>query len=321
MTLAAENMEPEGEVITVERTRAEPTDDELREIDRRARERMAAAQEAEQAPGGLGGALAVRDASSGRPALAARHPEGYVPRCAGGCDAEVSRRGVWCAECAKQSNVFAAELALGAAYASVSPEGGRDWCRPGDADFERAMVGTPAEPGIRRMYSKLPPDARPENADAVVMRASWSRAFGNLVLLGPTGIGKSVLMSAIALRILDRARAGKLERADFLVAAGIRYMSAAELAKASRRHKLGDGDPPLMRIAKRAKVLLLDEVGFGDGRDDELYEIMRARYEPQWKPTILASGRTVAELVERYGATARCFWPKGRSMVIDLHKA
>lgn len=314
-----EQVIPPPEVAEV----VEPEDisfEELAEIDRAARARLAAQTDERRTERlaasdvqGPGGVLQALDHGAVR----------HVHRCQGGCSTPVRSRGDWCGPCAAESRKVAVGLALHHAFESISPGGSRGWCRSGDPAFEAAVSGSLEKPGIRELYRRLPAKDRHYVLDNFVLRARWRHDVGSVALIGPTGIGKSVLLTAVALGALEAARLGRVAPGshDFAAIAGMRYVSGLELAKDERRHKLGDGESPLIRAAKRATILVLDEVGYGDDAGDvsAVREILRARYERGTpRPTLFASGRRVDELNARYGeATMRCLW--GRGHVADLY--
>lgn len=297
--------------------------DDLREIDRAARERMRLLGDGDDTRlSRLSPPERILPAMAGQPA------SGYVFRCQGGCDARVKTRGDWCEQCHAGSQRRAIELALSAAYEAVSPEGSRNWCRRGQPDFEAAMRGQsearPPRPGLRWLYERLPKNRRDRLSDAIVMQARWGLSLGSIVLIGPIGIGKTPLLSALALGALDAARDGDVDPRSpaFSAIAGIRYVSGLELAKDERRHALGHGEAPLIRMAKRCPILVMDEVGYGEeGEVSAVREIIRARYERSaTKPILFGSGMTIDELNRRFGeGTMKCLWARGR--VIDLHQA
>lgn len=297
----------------------EVTIDDLREIDRRARERLAAEQPTEPSV-----TFAAALAAGRAPVQAVA----YVPRCQGGCNAEVARRGDWCEKCRKASHQRALELALAAAYDAVSPGGSRAWCRGGHPDFEAAMVGNMNAkpkplPGLRWLYERLPADKRDQITDDLVLRLRWGRSVGSVVIVGPLAIGKTPFLTALAHRVLDAARDGRVDHRTpaFAAIAGIRYVSGIDLGKAERRHALGRDEPPMITMAKRCSVLIMDEIGFGDEPEiSAVREIIRARYErADCKPVLFGSGMTIDQLNQRFGeATMKCLWARGR--VIDLHE-
>jgi DNA replication protein DnaC len=202
-------------------------------------------------------------------------------------------------------------LALAPAFESVSLGGALEWCRAGTPEYAKAT-----ERALRL-------SARNEQAANLIETAVWKRSWGSLLFLGPTGVGKSKVIVAIAHRILDAAMAGGLDEHFFHAAMRIRFVSGFELAKAWAKHKLGDGDPPLVAQAKRASLLLLDEIGYEDTRLDPhaVRDVLHAR-DDRNMPTLATSGKTRAELDERYGeATTRRMTEPGRAHVIDLHQA
>lgn len=95
------------------------------------------------------------------------------------------------------------------------------WCRDAEA-IERALA-----------FAENPPDA--------------CRA---LVLTGPTGAGKSSLVSAIVQRLMDTGRCTRLVWTD-----------AKRLAQARMEHALGAGEPPAVQRALAAELLVVDDLG------------------------------------------------------------
>jgi hypothetical protein len=95
-------------------------------------------------------------------------------------------------------------------------------------------------------------------------------------------------------------------------------VSALDIGRARSQSRFEE--PEIVRMAKGATLLLLDEVGYEEDRFDPhaIRDVLRARFDPVWKPTIAASGKTWAELSERYGEpTLRTLTCKGALM--DLH--
>lgn len=177
-------------------------------------------------------------------------------------------------------------------------------------------------PGLRWLYEQLPATSRDPVIDDVVLRLQWGRSIGSVVVLGPLGIGKTPFLTALAHKVLDAARDGRVKHDSpaFAAIAGIRYVSGEELGKAERRHALGRDEAPMIAMAKRCSVLIMDEMGFGeDAEVSAMKEIIRARYErADCKPVLFGSGMTLDQLNTRFGpATMKCLWGRGR--VIDLH--
>lgn len=149
---------------------------------------------------------------------------------------------------------------------------------------------------------------------------NWKMADGNLLLIGPTGSGKTTLSVAMMNRILDVAQNTQLRGEEYEAlmefAEEMRFFSAAELASARRNWPLGEGDPPVIEEAKRASLLVLDELGYEtQTQDTAIPEIVDYRYSARGKLTIATSGRPVEELNRRYGeATPRKLLSGGRAV-------
>jgi DNA replication protein DnaC len=165
--------------------------------------------------------------------------------------------------------------------------GTQAWCGAELPDYAAATSGA-------RAAAKA---VSPEALD-VIAGARWRRDLGSIVIVGPTGFGKSRVLIAIGLRILDRALRG-VSADDLRFAAGLRMVNGLALALAPSQHRLGDGEPPLLATAKGATLLLLDEIGF-ETHLEVIRDVIFHRYD-RGAPTIVASGRTAEELEGRYG--------------------
>ena len=198
------------------------------------------------------------------------------PRCE--CHAPVKARGDFCADCERAMAAQLRTMFLERAVATIPR--GWEWARFGVPEFNQRT-----RPTIRSASE------------------SWRRANGSLTLLGRTGSGKTASAIAIAHRILDAAHAKVLPRDAMAFAAGLRFVSAVDLAQARKRHKLGNDEPPLERAAKRATLLILDEVGFESLDERTVTDVIEFRYRngAHEHPTIITSGLSEAELAARYG--------------------
>ena len=130
--------------------------------------------------------------------------------------------------------------------------------------------------------------------------SAWGPSKGNLVLLGDTGAGKTSAAAWVAKRLavaLARRSDGGLDDA-----LRFRWVTARALGVARREAKLG-ASVELLERAKRAKLLVLDDVGQGDSRDD-LFDVLDHRYTMS-APTIVTSGLRMRELEDRFGPEVR----------------
>lgn len=243
-------------------------------------------------------------------------PVGFVFRCAGGCDKPVERRGGYCAPCAEEDRRRQRQMLLAEAYASVSRVGSDasngdslEWCRAGTPQYAAATQKA------RAVAASLTERKVPV---AIIERGQWGRDLGNVVILGPKRIGKSKAAIACAHRFLDKALKGDLDAAAFRFARGIRVVSGLKLGRARATTRLGEV-PELERVAQRATLLVLDEVGFEEDAT-VIRDVIYDRCEDRGRPTFLTSGLTLAAIQGRYGApTIERLRERGH--IIDLHPA
>lgn len=217
--------------------------------------------------------------------------------CAGMCGAETAR-GAYCDKCAAAQRQQLRAMGLAAAYESLAPSGAMNWCRFGTEEYKarsaKAIVAT-----------KTLAPANKKRALELLTRGAWSRKVGNLLILGPKRIGKTIMVIAMGHKILDAALAGGLDAEAFGFAKWLRSMTGLDVGRARAETKLGD-EPYLITSAKSASLLILDEIGFEDERQDPnaVRDIIYDRYRHGGKkPTIATSGCTKAELNKRYGSS------------------
>lgn len=238
-------------------------------------------------------------------------PSDVVYRCR--CTAVVPGRLDMCAECIAADQSYRRGRSLADAFASVSPEGAQDWCRVGTRDYLTA---------VRQAIAVCERFAEPDRTAALrIVQGHYKRADGSLMLLGPTGVGKTAIATACALRVLDLGLRGKLDRDAMKFAVGIRFVSALDMARVREDTRLGV-KPPLMLEAERATLLILDEIGFEKrGTDPTIVRDLMWDRARCGKPTIITSGKTRAQLENvstGYGQPMiRRIEEVG--MVIDLH--
>lgn len=191
------------------------------------------------------------------------------------------------------------------------------WDGPGDGCSERARVDEERNrraDGLRLAYESLPQSlswcsvaeplfaSRCKSRDLVAVASSWERAHGNLLVLGPTGWGKTIAVVALLRRILDAAKESDLGMSAYSWAARSRFLTAVELvANQKRSGRNMDGtECELLRMAKQASILVLDEVGFEDECGAWMLELVNHRENKGFK-TIMTSGCTDAQFRNRYG--------------------
>ncbi len=129
----------------------------------------------------------------------------------------------------------------------------------------------------------------------------WEPAEGNLVLVGPTGVGKTATAVALFFRLAERALDIEAVQEDRQLASGAFFCTAADLVAANRAHPLGRGPAPQVRRAIRARLLVLDELGF-EPRDETIFGVIDARYKRRLaQSTIATTALDRHGLRERYG--------------------
>lgn len=125
----------------------------------------------------------------------------------------------------------------------------------------------------------------------------WGWGHGNVMLLGSTGKGKTAAAGFLFRRLLaDAVAAGGDAWVDAQTLAWVRV---EQLERDMRAHPLGKGELADLRIAKRAKLLFLDEVGWETDRTI-VASILAERYDASL-PSVITSGRTSEELGTLYG--------------------
>jgi hypothetical protein len=130
----------------------------------------------------------------------------------------------------------------------------------------------------------------------------WLPRMGGMLVLGPTGAGKTALAAYIARRLVlapptDAARQ-MLDGED--ARQRVAWTTARAIGRARRAHPLGQGDPPDVRAASDADVTVVDDLGW-EGDPSDVLGVIADRYDTG-RPTIVTSGLTEDALRERYGA-------------------
>lgn len=99
------------------------------------------------------------------------------------------------------------------------------------------------------------------------------------------------------------------------------FVKATDLGGARRVHSLGEGEPALLVKASEAPLLLLDDLGQDEKRDNSVFEVLDARYDAQL-PTVVTSGFPLEELRARYGEALirRIIETNGDGKIVNLLK-
>lgn len=162
----------------------------------------------------------------------------------------------------------------------------------------------------RAAYVRLAEESIPPAFEAASLEAEWLRrlvgaraiadatqalSVARAVFVGPPGSGKT----SLAIAMMRAAIAA--EEVHPWRTCGARYVSAHRLAKARAIHPLGDGEPPLVAMALKAPLLVLDELGGEDARHSSaVAEVIYERHADDL-PTWVTTGVTPERLAERYG--------------------
>lgn len=127
------------------------------------------------------------------------------------------------------------------------------------------------------------PDQCDKAAVSGFMTLSFIRETANLILVGPNGVGKSMIAQNVAYQAVLQGHSA-------------RFINAAQMLGDLAAQ---DGDNALRRRLKyyaHPDVLIIDEVGYlsyGNRHADLLFDIINRRYE--LKPTIVTTNRPFAE--------------------------
>lgn len=217
-----------------------------------------------------------------------------VHRCE--CGVEVAARGDLCAPCSERNSAAFRRVALAKAWGSL----------PSTWDHADLALGSRC----------------PAHASLLKVAATWKRDDGNVVFLGKTGAGKSTAAVAGAKRILRRAEATALAVDDMAFAVHLRFMRARDLVADVKNHPYGSRtESPLFRMAAKASLLILDEIGFEpvDPTNGPIPRLLEARYDDATKRTWTTSGLTKVEFADRYGeANARKAGALDRGVLVEV---
>lgn len=145
----------------------------------------------------------------------------------------------------------------------------------------------------------------------------WQPEMGNLVVAADTGLGKTSCAIAKCHDNYERAYA-TAKRGEKDTFWNFVFVSALDLVAARRTHRLGREEPAIIdKALTTSSILILDEVGFEDLRDQTILEIADSRYRLK-RTTIVTTGKRPEEFAVRYGAATWRRFVEGGNVVEDF---
>lgn len=152
--------------------------------------------------------------------------------------------------------------------------------------------------GIPRRYrdARFDSEALSQRVRSVsVVRASReASAARNVIAIGPSGSGKSSVMSAM---VQNREKL-ELERKSFR--GPLLWVSALDLERARAEHRLGDGEAMLVTRAINAGLLVIDDLGAESPRAaDVIAHVIHTRHDDE-AATWVTTGLSAADIASRY---------------------
>lgn len=130
--------------------------------------------------------------------------------------------------------------------------------------------------------------------------SGWQWDHGNVLLLGPTRRGKTTAAAWLVYRLCAQGVSHGGEA--FELARMIHFQECRELSVAVREWKLGYGEPEAVTRCKNARLLVLDDWGPTDDKEN-LERIMHHRYRSAARalPTVFTSGMSRPDLRRTLG--------------------
>lgn len=118
------------------------------------------------------------------------------------------------------------------------------------------------------------------------------------LLLGATGAGKTTAVAVLVRRAIHEYHHSARQR--YAEVRNLMWVDAPDLSLTDRRHPLGDGQPPSLKDACEASLLVLDDIGL-ETNPSPLLEVLRFRYNNSL-PTLATSGLTPKQLTSHISA-------------------
>lgn len=136
-------------------------------------------------------------------------------------------------------------------------------------------------------------EARVKDKRLLEPMVRWDWGGPNVLLSGPTGVGKGAAAAFLVGRLLRRFNVG------WRTIMGIHWVLCGDLCRAWRENGYGHGTSELVRKARKCRLLILDDVGHEDSAfvKTELFSLLDAR-KVALLPTITTTALTVAQLKE-----------------------
>ncbi len=157
----------------------------------------------------------------------------------------------------------------------------------------------PARAGVSERLATVCPALRPSDPRRAILGRVLAQQWA-CVLSGPTGAYKSTAASYLARRVLERGRLAKASPEDVARAKGIVFIAVQTLERKARAWPLGKGECPEIAEARRATLLVLDDVGNeGEVGRDIVQGLVTDRYEK--RPTWVTTGLEREAFGIRYG--------------------